>query len=95
MRIDNPEDYKLLGFRKSKTEGKKYDAILENKITKKIKHVPFGDKTMQHYKDVTPLKLYSHLDHNDKQRRDNFRSRHGENAKYKFSSAYFAQKYLW
>jgi len=94
MRIDNPEEYRLSHFEKSNTKGKKYDAILLH-ISGKQKRVSFGDINSQHFKDTTPSKLYSHLDHNDKERRRLFRLRHNENAKYKFSSAYFAFNYLW
>lgn len=41
------------------------------------KKVSFGDKRYQHYKDQTPLKLYSHLDHLDPKRRASYRARHG------------------
>lgn len=95
MRIDNPSDYQFVKFRKSKTKGKKYDALLMNKKTKRNKTVPFGAKGYEHYEDSTGLGLYSHLDHKDKQRRRNFMKRHNSNAKHKFSSAWFAKKFLW
>lgn len=93
--IENPEDYRFLGFEKSKSKNKKYDAILENKYTLREKRVPFGDKRYEHYKDRTDLKLYSHLDHNDSERRRNYTSRHSSDSQNKFSSGWFAQKYLW
>ena len=43
MTYYSKKEYKLLGYRKSKTKHKKYDAVLENKKTGKIKYVPFGD----------------------------------------------------
>jgi len=79
----------------SEKKGKKYDAILMNKKTNKIKRVPFGDIRYQQYKDATPLKLYKHLDTDDKQRRRIYRFRHAGEDKNKFSSGYFALKYLW
>ena len=85
----------ILRFEKSKTKNKMYDAILLNKKTNRNKKIPFGDNKMENYRDITGLNRYRHLIHNDKKRRKNFRSRHGKNAKYKFSSAYFAYKYLW
>jgi hypothetical protein len=94
MRIDNPEDYILSGFEKSNTKNKKYDAILRDKEGK-IKRVPFGDIRYEHFRDSTPNKLYSHLDHNDNNRREAFRKRHKNNSKYKYSSAYFSYNYLW
>lgn len=94
VRTDKPQDYKFLKYRKSTTKGKKYDAILEHKRTGKRKIIPFGSLLNEHYKD-TALGLYSHLDHKDEKRRKSFKARHGDNIKYKFSSAYFADKALW
>ena len=37
------DEYKLIGFDKSKRKNKKYDAILLNKQTKKTIRIPFGD----------------------------------------------------
>lgn len=88
------ENYKLIGFRKSKKKFKKYDAILLND---KIKYVSFGDNRYQHYKDTTPDKFYSYLDHLDKKRRDNYRKRAGAKDYHlkKYSPAYFSYNYLW
>ena len=66
------ENFKLIGFRKSNKKNKKYDAIL---IKDKIKYVSFGDNRYEHYKDKTPDKFYSYLDHLDKKRRDKYRKR--------------------
>lgn len=94
MRIRNPNDYTFVRFERSKTSGKKYDAVLKNKQTGKERRIHFGALGYQHYKDKA-LGLYSHLNHNDKSRRSRYRTRHkGENL-YKFSSGYFAWKYLW
>ncbi len=84
-------------FRKSTTKNKKYD-VLYNGI-----YIPFGDIRYQHFHDQTPLKLYSHLDHNDKKRRNRYRLRHraillknGLPAyKNKNSPAYWSYNYLW
>jgi hypothetical protein len=67
------------------------------------KSVSFGDKRYQHFKDQTPLKLYSHLDHLDPKRRASYRARHGamvdKNGKRyvdkKYSAAWFSYHYLW
>lgn len=93
--IDHPEDYRFLYFEKSKSQNKKYDAVLEKKYTLREKRVPFGDKRYEHYKDRTGLGLYSKLDHLDPQRRRNYTSRHSSDSQNKFSSGWFAQKYLW
>lgn len=60
-----------MNFQKSTRKNKKYSVI-----TPKGKVVHFGDTRYQHYKDSTGLNLYSNLDHNDKKRRDNYRTRH-------------------
>jgi len=94
MKFD-PENYRFVKFQKSNSKGKKYDAILKNRQTRRTKTVPFGAADYQQYKDSTGLGLYSHLDHLDLKRRKRFRARHAANAKRKFSPAYFAYKYLW
>jgi hypothetical protein len=92
--VKNPEQYKFKGFRRSSNAKKKYDAILQHKKTGRLKHVSFGARGYEHYKDQTPLKLYSSKDHGDKQRRTRYRQRHTY-AKPKYSSGWFALKYLW
>ena len=81
---------------------KKYKAIIyEN--NKKIKTVQFGDRRYEHFKDQVPLKLWSHLDHKDPDRRRNYRIRHSAiknkdgrlSYKIKYSPAYFSYYYLW
>lgn len=93
--VKNPEQYKLEGFRKSSNSKKKYDAILVHKQTGRKKHVPFGARGYEHYKDSTPLKLYKSSDHNDPERRRKYRARHQRTHGNKYSSSYFAWKYLW
>ena len=73
----------------------KYTAIIKDK------KVNFGDKRYEHYHDK--IGLYSHLDHNDKKRRANYRKRHsailtkdGKKAiSIKYSPAWFSYRYLW
>lgn len=76
-------------FKISVKRNKKYDVYKNGKYL-----VSFGDRNYQHYKDKTPLKAWSVLDHNDKKRRDNYYSRFGKDAKYE-SAKYFSHKYLW
>ena len=76
-------------FEKSNRKNKKYKAILPNGEA-----VHFGDVNYQQYKDSTPLKLYSNLDHNDKKRREMYYKRHSKNYA-KYSADYFSKKYLW
>ena len=93
VRIHNPESYSLLGYEINKGKKAKYDAILKNKKTGELKRIPFGQKGYEQFKDQ--LGHYSHLDHNDEKRRDNWIKRHKRNLDYKFSSAWFSHQCLW
>lgn len=95
MIVENPDDYKFIGFEVSKRKDKKYNAILQHKRTGKYKRVPFGQTGAQHYKDTTNLRAYSHLNHEDKERRRLYRLRHQKTKDNKFSSSWFAWNYLW
>lgn len=79
----------MLKFIKSPLKYKKYRVFLEDGS-----HVDFGDNRYQQYKDRTPLKLYSNLDHLDKVRRDRYYARHNKNYP-KYSADWFSKKYLW
>lgn len=61
------------------------------------KTVQFGDIRYEHYKDTTPLKLYTQKNHYDTERRRLYRLRHGKKnyQKKKYSPAWFSWKYLW
>ena len=67
------------------------------------KWIHFGDVRYAQFKDKTPLKLYSALDHKDKKRRENYlkrahgiRNKHGELTYLdKNSPNYYSVKYLW
>ena len=93
VRLTNPENYDHIGFEKNKGKIAKYDAILKNKKTGEIRRIPFGHKQYQQYKDL--IGEYSQLDHGDEKRRQLYRKRHKGEDKYKFSSGYFALRYLW
>lgn len=92
--VDNPSDYTFVEFKRSHLAGKKYDAILKNKRTGRLKIIPFGATGYQQYKDRA-LGLYSKDDHNDVKKRDAYRKRHQGEQNRKYSSGYFAYKYLW
>jgi hypothetical protein len=86
------ENYKLFGFRKSKTKNKKYDGILI-KEGKKV-YVPFGDIRYEQYHDLTKLNLYK--SHNDKTRRASYQARHKKDLRDGYySPGYFSYFYLW
>ena len=58
--------HKLIGFAKSETKNKMYDAILIFDDGNFI-NVPFRDKRFENYQDKTKLNLYPHLIHGDMQ----------------------------
>lgn len=80
----------------------KYTAILPDG-----KRVNFGHRDYQHFRDRVPKnkggKLWSHKDHNDKDRMENYRSRHrGVKTrantpayKKKYSPSWFSYHFLW
>ena len=84
-------------FQESTRKNKKYMVKYNDKW------IHFGDKRHEHYRDSTPLKLYSYLDHNDLKRRESYRKRargiknKNGNSTYldKNSPNYNALKFLW
>ena len=90
--------YKIM---KPTRKNKKYSVyVMKNGKKRKIH---FGDRRYSHFKDKTPLKLYSKLDHGDKERRKRYLKRakgiklkNGELAYLnKNQPNYYAVKYLW
>ena len=81
-------------FSKSDKPEKKYKATFIDPETKREKTVYFGQLGFQHFKDRTPLKLYSSFDHNDPKRRELYYKRHPVDYP-KYSADWFAKKYLW
>ena len=84
-------------FRKSTRKNKKYD-VKYNGVW-----ISFGDRRYSQYKDSTPLKLYSDLDHGDKKRRANYlarakgiKNKDGDFTwKDKNSPNYYSVRFLW
>mgnify|MGYP003631656035 CR=1 FL=1 len=76
----------------SKAKNKKYSVYVksDNKSGKKLIH--FGDSRYGQFKDK--LGHYSHLDHNDKKRKDNYFKRHGK-ATSKDTAKWWSHKILW
>jgi len=90
------KEYKFIKFEKSDRLGKKYNAIIENKKTKKRVKIPFGSATYQQYFDRTGLHLYTDLNHNDKNRRRLYKSRHMVFIKPGYySPGDFSMRFLW
>ena len=89
------KEYDLIGFVKSKTKNKMYDAILKSKNGELAK-VPFGDKRFENYWDLTGLNLYPKLNHFDDKRRAKYRKRHQVYLKKGYySPGFFSYYYLW
>jgi hypothetical protein len=64
------KDIKNIHFEISPRKFKKYRATLPDG-----QKVDFGHTQYEHYKDRIPLGLWSHKDHLDRKRRNNFRAR--------------------
>jgi len=69
----------------------------------KDRWIHFGDKRYQHFKDSTPLKYYSDMNHNDKNRQLRYfkralkiKDKDGNLTKdNKLSPNYYSLRYLW
>lgn len=92
VRLSNPEKYELKDF-EVHPGSKKYNAILENKITGSIIKVAFGQKGYQQYHDK--IGRYKELDHKDIKRKILYHARHSGDKNYKYSSGWFSANYLW
>lgn len=81
----------ISNIRKSTQKYKKYmaDVVYNDKL---YKNQHFGDNRYHQYKDSTILKIYSHLDHNDLDRRRLFHARHKNNTGI---SAMLSKEFLW
>lgn len=83
--------FELLKIIKSPSKNKKYraDINLDGHI---YRNVDFGDDRHQQFKDSTPLKFYSHLDHGDMKRLHNYYMRNANN---NGPAAFLSKHYLW
>ncbi len=88
------DQFRLLRFERG-SGFKKYNAIIEDKKTKRRQKIPFGDKRFSQYKDSTGLKLYSRLDHGDPERKKNYLARHEKTRHKKHSASYYSAVFLW
>ena len=99
---------RIIKFEKSKRKHKKYTAFIQNRKTKKIRILSFGDNRYQQYKDRTPLKLYKSLDHGSRRRMHNYFNRHSgiqnkekavayekKKSKYIYTPKILSHVYLW
>ncbi len=99
MRLEDPGNFDFLEFRRARDPRKKYDAILRNRTTGRLKRVPFGDSAYPQYFDGTGLGLYSARDlwatPDGRERQRRFFARHARAAREPFSSAWFSAHFLW
>jgi len=97
------KEYKFVKFEKSDRKGKKYNAILENRETKRQVKVPFGaikpnGTPYPQYKDSTGIGAFSKYDTMDKNRRRLYRQRHSkEKPSFRefYSPGFFSWFRLW
>ena len=76
-------------------KNKKYSVMKYNKEKKEYDYLlSFGDSRYQQFKDKTPLKLWSNLDHGDLNRKYLYYKRHPITDN-KESASYWSNKYLW
>lgn len=71
----------------SERSNKKYYAIVDGY------KIHFGDTRYEHYYDK--IGHYSHLNHNDKNRRKRYKQRHEKDRHLKGSAGWFADQILW
>jgi hypothetical protein len=81
----------VLSIKKSPRALKKYraDIVLNGKL---YRNVDFGDVRYEQYRDSTPLGLYSHLDHHDLKRKQNYLARHRKDSG---PAGRLAREFLW
>tara|TARA_Y100000361_G_scaffold49298_1_gene42816 strand:- start:5871 stop:6140 length:270 start_codon:yes stop_codon:yes gene_type:complete len=84
------EDKPLYKPFKSSAKNKKYSVYVMKNGKKRLIH--YGDNRYEHYRDT--IGKYSHLNHNDKKRRDSYYARHGDTTD-KNSAKYWSHKTLW
>jgi len=86
-------NYTLEGFRISTNPKKKYDAILRNNNTKRIRYISFGSKNASQFYDK--LGHYKEQDNLDTERRRLYRLRHQHDNLNSYSPGYFSWTVLW
>lgn len=75
---------------------KKYVAVLADRENPEhITRMAFGDRRHDQFRDDTGLALYTHRDHLDSRRRDNYRARHSKDILTSWSPGYLSWAFLW
>lgn len=84
-------DVKLLKIQESPVMYKKYraDVLIDEEV---FKNVDFGDTRYSQFRDSTPLKLYSNLDHGDRERLRLYHIRHKNN---NGPAGLLSKRFLW
>jgi len=67
---------RIVQFKESPRKNKKYRATIRDIQSGVERHIDFGARDYEQYKDRTPLRLYSHKDHGTRRRMKNYYSRH-------------------
>lgn len=80
---------RIVEWMQSPRANKKYRVRLSNG-----RLVDFGSASHQHYRDVTPLRLWSRNDHLDTHRRMLYYKRHKKDYE-QFSADWLSKRYLW
>lgn len=94
-------------FEVPRTGRKKYVAVYTERRGGRVRRVGFGHRDYEHYRDRVPKRLgggkWSHKNHLDPKRRQNYRRRHGalrcrDNRRcvtIRYSPAWFSYHFLW
>ena len=98
---------KILSFKRG-PNNKKYTATIKNLASKKLRSIHFGDKNYEQFKDRTKHGLYTHKNHGDKKRQENYYYRHSKERNRKkaikkeimksngyYNAKILSHKYLW
>ena len=74
--VMNKMKERVISIEKSTRKGKKYKAIIENRITGRTRTLHFGGLGYAQYKDRTKVGAYTHLNHGDRRRMSRYYQRH-------------------
>jgi len=98
---------RLIKIVESRRKGKKYTATVRTKEGKE-RLIHFGAIDYEQFKDSTPVGAFSHKDHGDMRRRENYFSRHSgvknktkalkkeiAKSKGKYNAKILSHRYLW
>ena len=103
MKIERIKSIKV-----SPNKNKKYRAEIYNKKSKKTRHIDFGARSYEQFRDSTKIKKYKAKNHKDAKRRRNYFSRHSgvktkrkalekewKKSRGKYNAKILSHQYLW